>query len=177
MGVRKNSLSYYILLALEKAVDGIVRFDDFVNNPSYYAYSSGWEYPLDKSELAQAFKRLRERGLIKEDKVDGSKVIFKLTELGKDALGTEFDESDWDGKWRIVIFDIPEQKRIIRNLFRRRLKGWGFIRWQQSVWITKRNLTKELRLLIGDLKIEDWIAVIEAEDVLIGNKVLDGRTM
>lgn len=32
-----------------------------------------------------------------------------------------------------------------------------------------------LKLLIADLKIEDWIAVIDSEDALIGNKLLDGR--
>lgn len=169
--VRKNSLSYFILLALEKSVDGYVRLEDF----AYHHYRYKWELPkLRQRELSQGLKRLRERGLILEDKVDVDKIVFKLTDLGKISLGVESEE-EWDGKWRIVIFDIPEQKRIIRNLFRRRLKEWGFKRWQQSVWVTKRNVTKKLRLLIADLKIEDWIAVIESEDVLIGHKLLDGR--
>lgn len=172
MGIQKNSLSYFILLALEKTVDGFVRVDDFINNPKFYAF--GTERELDKSELSQAIKRLRERGLIARDIVNTDQIILKLTDLGKEALGIEENEQ-WDGKWRVVIFDIPEQKRVIRNLFRRRLKEWGFKRWQQSVWVTKRNITKKLRLLIHDLKIEDWIAVIESEDVSIGNKLLDGR--
>lgn len=96
--------------------------------------------------------------------------------MGREALGLEFSEKDWDGRYRIVIFDIPEQKRVIRNLFRRRLKEWGFTRWQQSVWVTKRNVTNKLKILIADLKIEDWIAVIESDDVSIGNKLLDGRS-
>lgn len=169
--VRKNSLSYLILLTLEKAIDGYVRFEDF----TYHHYRYKWGIPeLEQRELSQALKRLRERGLILEDKADVDKIIIKMTDLGKTALGVESEEK-WDGKWRIVIFDIPEQKRIIRNLFRRRLKDWGFKRWQQSVWVTKRNVTEKLRLLIDDLKIADWIAVIESEDALIGNKLLDGR--
>lgn len=176
--VKKNSLSYFILLALEKSVDGYVRFEDF----TYHHYRYKWGIPeLKKSELSQAFKRLRERGLIIKENIDTDKIVLKLTEIGREALGEDVNE-EWDGKYRIVIFDIPEQKRVIRNLFRRRLIAWGFKRWQQSVWITKRNVTKKLRLLIADLKIDDWIAVIESEDAfienkIIDNKLLDGRTM
>lgn len=166
--IKKNSLSYFILLALEKAVDGYVAFDDLIHNPKLAGRD------LKQSELSQALKRLREKGYIKRDSTDSNEIILKLSDLGREALGVE-EEEQWDGKWRIVIFDIPEQKRVIRNLFRRRLKEWGFRKWQQSVWVTKRNITKKLRLLIHDLKIEDWIAVIESKDVLIGNKLLDGR--
>ena len=35
-GVIKKSLSYYVLLALEKAVDGYVGLEDFAYNPGYY---------------------------------------------------------------------------------------------------------------------------------------------
>lgn len=169
MLVKKNSLSHLILLAIEKTIDGYVRLEDF----AYHHYRYRWGIPdIDKSELSQAIKRLRERGLIIRDTIDIDQVILKLTNLGEEALDIE---EAWDGKWRIVIFDIPEQKRIIRNLFRRRLKAWGFKRWQQSVWITKRNVSKKLRLLIRDLKIEDWIAIIESDDTMIGNRLLDGR--
>lgn len=160
---------------MEKTVDGAVQLNDFVNNMKDYSIF-GRDYPLRKSELSQAIKRLRERKLIESDTVRTNEIILKLTDLGKEALGLD-DQKDWDGKWRIVIFDIPEQKRIIRNLFRRRLIGWGFKKWQISVWVTKRNITKKLRLLIQDLKIEDWVAVIESEDVTIGNRLLDDRSL
>lgn len=172
--VNKKSLSYYILLTLEKSIDGYVRFDDLIHHSGSYAYGSRWDYPVKKSELSQALKRLRERGFIKQDMVNTNELILKLTDLGRDALGLEVEE-EWDGKWRIVIFDIPEQKRVIRNLFRRRLKEWGFKKWQQSVWVTKRDVTEKLKILIADLKIEDWIAVIESEDISISNKLLNGR--
>ncbi len=139
MWVKKNSLSYFILLALEKTIDGYVRLEDFLFNPGYYAYGNGWKFPSDKSELSQAIKRLRERGLVLKDTANTDQVILRLTDMGREALGIN-PEEEWDGKYRIVIFDIPEQKRVIRNLFRRRLKEWGFRRWQQSVWITNRRL-------------------------------------
>lgn len=169
MGVKNNSLSYFILIALEKSIDGYVEFDNFIHHPL-------WERTVKKSELSQALKRLRERGLIKENKIDTNELIWKLTELGREALGIETEE-EWDGKWRMVIFDIPEQKRVVRNLFRRNLKRWGFKQLQQSVWVTRRNVVERLKSLVIDLKIEDWVAVVESDNVSFGNKILNGRTM
>src|SRR6185503_5238760 len=41
----------------------------------------------------------------------------------------------WDRKWRIVIFDINEKKRKLRDQIRNLLVSLGFIRLQNSVWV------------------------------------------
>ena len=87
--------------------------------------------------------------------------FLKLTELGKEALGVE---EEWDGKYRIVIWDIPENKRRLRDLIRRKLKEYNFKIWQKSVWVSKRNVTKRLRKFILELKMEKWVMVIESDD-------------
>lgn len=173
MSVRKKSLSYYILLMLEKSVDGFIRIDDF--RAHHYRYHYGVP-ELEQSQFSQALKRLRERGLIEEDKIDAGKVILKLTELGYDALGLEFDEKEWDGKWRIVVFDIPENKRSVRRILRSRLKMWEFVPWQKSVWATKRNITEKLKKLIQELEIEDWVAIIESDNIFVKNIPVSDRT-
>ena len=160
MFVKKKSLNSYILLALEKAVDGYVRLEDLGHRSYRYTYG----YPaVPTSQLSQAIKRLREKGFIKQDKINMGEVVLKLTDQGRDALGIEDNAEQWDGKWRIVIWDIPEQKRIIRNLFRRNLKKWGFKHLQNSVWISKRNVYKKLMDYVKNLGIEQWVTVIEAE--------------
>lgn len=166
MRIRNKSLNYYLLLALENAIDGCILLDDFINNTHAYAYGS--ERVIQKSELSQAIKRLRERGLI-ETKIDEGKIVMSLTELGSDAIGLVKTDEPWDGLWRIVIYDIPENKRQIRDLFRRRLKDWGFKYWQQSIWVTKSNITIKLRKLLDKLGIKDWVVVIESNDPAISN--------
>lgn len=163
---KKKSLSNLILLGLEKTVDASVRINNFINNPGYYAYGSGWDYPLHKHVLSQTIKRLRENGLI--DFVDDEKLAIKLTDKGREkAILTKimFDEDKWDGLWRLVIFDIPEKRRIARDLLRIKLKSWGFKPWQQSVWVTKKNCTKPLREYIKNIGIEDWVMVIESSNI------------
>ncbi len=161
---RKFSLTDLILLSMEKAVDGVVRANDYAYHS--YIYAAGYDRPLKKSALSQAIKRLREKGFIETEKNTGE-ILIKLTSKGFDraVLLSIHDNSVWDGRWRIVIFDIPEKKRAIRSLLRRKLKEWGFTKWQRSVWASKKNCTKQLRDYIKLLKIEDWVLVIESDNV------------
>lgn len=159
---KRNSIGYYLLLSLEKAVDGCVRIDDFVNHPNRYIY--GDPESLKKSSLSQAVKRLREDGLIEQLEYD-NEVILKLTSGGLEFLGNDLEE--WDGQWRIVIWDIPEQRRLVRDLFRRNLKKLGFAPLQKSVWISKRKVYDKLINYVKELGIEDWVTVIEASKLSI----------
>lgn len=163
---RKKSLGHFILLALEKTIDGYVRFDDLINNPGYYAYHGGWEYPLNKSSLAKALKRLRENGFV--DFIEDEELTIRLTDRGKEKviLAKLFqDDEEWDGKYRLVIFDVPEKRRLVRDTLRTRLKNWGFVPWQQSVWVSKKNCTDVLRDFIKSVGIEKWVLVVESDNI------------
>ncbi|MBI2039556.1 hypothetical protein HYT18_00610 [Candidatus Microgenomates bacterium] len=159
MKVYKNSLTRAILLILEKTIDGYVRVEDFAYHHYRYHYGAP---ELKKSSLSQALKRLREGGLIEQVKLKKD-IVIKLTDEGRGLISDGFDESKWDGKWRIVIFDIPEQRRIIRNLFRRNLKKWGFKHLQKSVWISKKDVFDKLDSYIKDVGIDKWVMVMEVE--------------
>lgn len=160
---RKKSAGKFILLTLEKAVDGYVRFEDF----AYHHYRYKYGIPeLKKTALSQALKRLRENGLI--EFVSDEEISFKLTDKGREKILIDqmmSDEKKWDGKWRLLIFDIPEKRRGVRDLLRRKLKDWGFVHFQQSVWGTKKNCTKALRHFIKSVGIEDWVMVVESNDI------------
>lgn len=162
----KRKITDQVLLALEKSVDGYMRFEDFANNPNFYAYGEGWEYPLKKSSLSQALKRLREGGLI--ELMGNEKLAYKLTDKGREKAvlaSLKFGDGEWDGKWRLVMFDVPERRRQARDLLRSKLKQWGFSYFQQSVWGTKKNCTKPLRDFVKSVGIEDWVMVVESDDI------------
>ena len=166
MKVYKKSLAQFVLIVLEKSIDGYVRVEDFAQHHYRYFYGAP---ELKKSSLAAAIARLRQGGLV-QIKSKRSDILVKLTKLGKESLNDfNLDDQPWDGKWRLVIFDIPETQRAVRDLFRRRLKDWGFRNFQQSVWVTKKNVTGKMRKLINKLEIDDWVAVIESEDKALSN--------
>ena len=163
---KRKSLSKFILLMLEKSVDGFVRLEDFLYKPGYYAYGNGWEYPLDKSVLATTLRRLRENGLV--DFIDDKILAARLTDFGKyKALWIKMreEEEKWDGKWRLVIWDIPEKRRKTRDLLRYQLKQLGFKRFQNSVWVSQKNCTELLKEYIKKVGIGDWVQVLESDKI------------
>lgn len=162
---RRKSLSHFILLALEKSVDGYVRAIDFTYNSWAYTYRDRGRFPLKKTALSQALKRLREKGFI--EYVPDSELAYRLTDEGRDRAmlaKLALEGGEWDGKWRLVLFDVPEKRRAARDLLRNKLKQWGFKPWQQSVWVTKKSCTKELRTFIKSIGIEDWVMVVESDN-------------
>lgn len=163
---KKNSLSKITLLILEKAVDGFVRFEDFGNNPGFYAF--GYDRQLNKSSIAMALKRLREGGFI--EFVNDEELALRITDKGRSkALWTKMklEDEKWDGKWRLVIWDIPEKRKKVRDLFRYQLKQLGFEKIQNSVWASKKNCTFILNEYIKKVGIEDWVKVMEAGSIYI----------
>lgn len=106
--------------------------------------------PYDRSETRrkELYKRismaryaLKQRGLIYEKEMPIGK-RFCLTQKGEQAiekiLARKYkipEQVRWDGKWRMLIFDIKEKRRIARSQLRYLLHGVGFIRLQDSVWI------------------------------------------
>ena len=59
----------------------------------------------------------------------------------------------WDQKWRVLVFDIPERRRRLRDFMRRTLHGNGFIRLQDSVWVYPYDCEDWVNLWKADLKI------------------------
>ena len=59
-------------------------------------------------------------------------------------------DKKWDGKWRIITFDIPERLRRVRNQIRDILKRAGFVRLQNSTWIFPHDCEELSQLIKGD---------------------------
>lgn len=80
----------------------------------------------------------------------------------------------WDGKWRILIFDIPEKRREIRERVRNTLIDIGFLKLQNSVWAYPYDCEKIVTLIKADLRIgkELLYLIVEAleGDSLLKNK-------
>jgi DNA-binding transcriptional regulator PaaX len=59
----------------------------------------------------------------------------------------------WDGKWRVLIFDIANRRRGLRDKIRQSLKGAGFSRLQDSVWVFPYPCDDFIALLKSDLRV------------------------
>lgn len=59
----------------------------------------------------------------------------------------------WDGRWRVLIFDIAEKRKLLREKVRNTLLSVGFMRLQDSVWIYPYDCEDFINLLKADFKI------------------------
>ncbi len=71
----------------------------------------------------------------------------------------------WDGQWRLVVFDIPEAERKMRNILRQCLRSWDFYKLQASVFITPYDCREAVELLIQACQGERYIRFIEAKHI------------
>jgi len=75
-------------------------------------------------------------------------------ELIKTVIENKKEKLKWDGKWRGIIFDIPELNRKDRTFLRNELKWIGFKELQKSVWVFPYDIENELRTLLKLWKID-----------------------
>lgn len=67
----------------------------------------------------------------------------------------------WDKKWRILIFDIKEEQRMVRDYIRNKLESIGFRRIQDSVFVFPYDCEDLIALLKADFKVgHDLIYII-----------------
>jgi len=130
--------------------------------------------------VGRAITRLSDKGYITFEEKRRGKFI-RLTPAGKKQLENYKRKEvaipkpqKWDKKWRIVIFDIPESRRAIRNKLRSTLLSWGFIRLQNSIWVYPYECEELITMLKADLRVGKDILYVVAEKVEY-DKNLKGR--
>lgn len=102
--------------------------------------------------IRQAVVRLDKRGFIVAKQTHlGWKI--SLTKRGREELAMYelgqkiIKPTEWDKKWRLMIFDIPEHRRVIRDQVRRFLQRLHFVHLQDSVWVYPYECREILDLL------------------------------
>lgn len=123
--------------------------------PKLWRYAS-WKIrknAKEKKKIYNSFYVLKKRGLIKVENRAGQ-IYISLTKEGRKEAG-KFQVDDmkiktpkkWDGRWRIIIFDIKNEHRIKREALRGKIKQLGLYQLQKSVWVYPFDFKKEINLL------------------------------
>ncbi len=126
-------------------------------NPKYY--------------IETAIGRLKKGGLIAFQNKNG-KIFVRLTLKGEEEfLKYQLQEitikkpKKWDGKWRVIIFDIAEQKRGIRDGLRKELINLGFLKLQNSVWVYPYDCEEVIIMFKSHFRIGKDVLYLIAERV------------
>lgn len=133
----------------------------------------------EQRQIERALRYLKSRKLIDIQR-QYQKEVFKLTKLGYfrvrklvKSFGIQKPER-WDGKWRIIVFDVPENKKDRRDVFRRQLKNLGLANLQKSIWVHPYDCQDQVYYLAGNLFIKPYVRYIVAE-MVTGEKDLKQR--
>jgi len=154
----KTSKLLIYLAALEDVITPMANIYEFRNrvlfstkgsfNSTLYKFQKrGWIKLVDKN--AERFIKLTAKGEL-EALVAKAKLPFN----GK-----------WDGKWRLIIFDIPADYNKHRDLLRRLLKKNNFRQLQASVYVNPYPLNREAVKYLQEAKLTPYIRIIKVEEM------------
>ena len=118
-----------------------------------------YDDPKTNYALVRSLKNLVEAGYAEMHK-GGQKDYVRITKKGKSKLNTIRLEGEdalvpisWDGLWRIIILDIPEERKNEREALRYLLKKANFVYIKNTVWVSPlpyehlfTNIKKDLGL-------------------------------
>ena len=131
----------------------------------------------DSVKARQVFQGLRRYKFVRHIKGENDET-YGLTPKGEHKLRQVFiDEvvikknKKWDGKWRMVMYDLPIRFKKAREAFRWKLKDLGFYQFQKSAWIYPYQCEGEL------LFVADFFGVRKHIEILEIDKILDDRKL
>lgn len=131
----------------------------------------GWR-DIDDQKIKEEIRELYHSKLVSIKNNNDGTFSLILTEKGKQKV-LRYDMEKmrikfmrWDGKWRIVLFDIPERQKPARDALRSKLKKLGFFEFQKSIFIHPFDCIDEIYFLVEFFQIKPYVryGIIEKID-------------
>jgi len=127
---------------------------------------------LDERELRDEIRKLYQSKIVEEKENSDGSYTLVLTKKGKLKAFTyhfqkmKTQKGNWDGKWRIVAFDIPEKIKQGRETLREKLKKLGFRELQKSVFVFPYECEKEIEFIVEFFNLRKYVrfGVLESID-------------
>lgn len=126
------------------------------------------KFGFTPQSVRAAISRMSKQGWL-EAKKEGNKSYYTMTPRGfrrlKEAAKRiyKMQAEPWDGKWRILIYNIPEAERHIRDELRQELVWSGFGLLSNSCWITPLDLQEQVEELFARYKIDTYADFFTAQ--------------
>lgn len=126
---------------------------------------------IKRDNVKRSVRRLCDEKLLKEICLPDGSFKLILTAEGKRQARVQYlfgksirfkNPKMWDKKWRIILFDIPEDDRAFRDVLRSHLRELGFYKLQQSVFISPYPCEKQLLELISLYKVGSFVRIVTA---------------
>lgn len=121
--------------------------------------------------VTRAIGDLVDNGYI--ERLDGGQGQFlRLTREGKKKASSQkldghntLVSPTWDGKWRIVLLDLPEKRKAERESLRYLLKKAGFVCLKNSAWISPYPFEYMFENIKKDLGLTTELMIVVSEKI------------
>lgn len=135
--------------------------------PTFRNMTDSYESWAYRNGMPKQISRLEQQQLLERDARSPDDRLYRLTDQGRlHALGGREPQArwsrEWDGRWRLVLFDVPTAQNTHRTRLRRYLRDRGFGCLQRSVWITPDLLEEERQILVGGKINVESLILLEA---------------
>lgn len=123
----------------------------------------------ERAKFNQRLERLKKRKLINIIYENGETKVEITQDGRKKALEYKFEEmkikepAKWDNKWRLVIFDVPDDKKRMRERLRAKLKEIGFRILNESVLIYPYPCQDEIEFVRQIFNVGKEVTYLTAE--------------
>jgi len=133
-----------------------------------------WKKYNDKRKKERWYKMisyLRKKGYLNIKDLNNKKAVIITPKGMEKILYTKVKlnkiKKRQDKKWQMVIFDIPENKRKSRDLFRIQLKYLGYKKLQRSIWVCPYDVLKLTQRLVKNHKLDRFVRLLLVEEMKI----------
>ncbi len=126
-----------------------------------------------RNQIKSAITNLHRQKLVEYASDNNGLITVRLTTKGESRLKTfsidliKIEKSkNWNGKWHLVMFDLPVRYSKIRDSLRFKLKQLGFIQFQKSVWIYPYPCLDEILFIADYYKIGEYVEILEISHLM-----------
>ncbi|MBN2094014.1 MAG: hypothetical protein JW740_01430 [Candidatus Zambryskibacteria bacterium] len=125
-----------------------------------------------KTRIKRSLNTLEKRGLIKYKKGKNGYFFLEITTKGKSYWLREnirkfklIKGKKWDGFWRIITFDIPEEKSNFRRKLSRALQFIGMYNLEKSIYIYPYKCKENVLKVAEAYEVREYVRFIIAKEI------------
>lgn len=136
-------------------------------NPVFRKYRND----KNKQQFKQMVYHLKKNNYIKVKNLENKKAVI-LTKQGIDKvlkisfkIEAQDNQKRKDGKWIMLMFDIPQWNKKARTLLRNVLCNLGYKMFQQSVWVTPYDVSEKTEKLLQTYSLDQYVRIFLIEEL------------
>ncbi len=140
-------------------------------HPYFYELRNEYKKKQTKQQFSQMIYHLKKNGYIRIKNLEQKKGIVLTRKGAEKVLKVKFKTSRKrkrsDRKWQMIIFDIPEEKRHLRNLLRKNLYFLKYEMLQQSIWVCPYDVLSETEFILRKHSLDPYVKLFLIEEIEI----------